>query len=102
MSGLTTEQKEFFRCLAESRKARNIERGVLTLQMDRLAIEAFETLWDSWVTAFGKEDATSYLIEAMCEEHHLLRRRLEYKVAEQRRGEIDRKPKGRRGDKGRS
>lgn len=102
MSELTTEQKEFFKGLSERRKARNMVRGVLTLQMDRHAIEAFETLWDSWVAAFGKEEATSYLIEAMCEEHHLLRRRLEYKVEAQRRGEIGRKPKGRRGDKGRS
>jgi hypothetical protein len=93
MNELTREQKDFFKGLSESRKARNIVRGVLTLQMDRLAIEAFETLWDSWVAAFGKEDATSYLIEAMCEEHHLLRRRLEYKVEAQRRGEIDIKPK---------
>ncbi len=96
MDPLTKEQKEFFKSLAERRKARNMVRGVLSLQMDRLAIEAFETLWDSWGAAFGLELATDYLIEGMCEEHHLLRRRLEYKVEAQRRGEIDRKPKGRR------
>lgn len=97
MSGaLTDVQKDFFKELAASRKARNLERGMLQLSIERKAIEAFETLWDSWVSAFGKEEATNYLIEAMVEEHHLLRRRLEYKVEAQRRGEIDRKPQRRR------
>jgi len=89
---LTTEQKEFFKGLAERRKAKCMTRGYLSVKMDLKAMDAFLTLWDSWVAAFGLEDATDYLIEAMCEEHHLLRRRLEYKVTEQRRGEIDRRP----------
>lgn len=96
MNELTSDQKAFFKDLSARRKARNVFRGVLQLTIERKAIEAFETLWDSWVSAFGKEEATDYLIEAMVEEHHLLRRRIEYKVAEQRRGEIDRKPKRRR------
>lgn len=93
MRELTTDQKDFFKELAAGRKARNLVRGKLELSIERRAIEAFETLWDSWVSAFGKEEATNYLIEAMCEEHHLLRRRLEYKVEAQRRGEIDPKSK---------
>lgn len=87
MNDLTKEQKEFFKSLAERRKARGMVRGVLSVKMDSTAIEGFLVLWDSWVAAFGLEDATDYLMEAMCEEHHLLRRRLEYKVEANRRGE---------------
>lgn len=92
MNQLTDEQKKFFKELADRRKARNMERGVLALKIDSSAIDAIETLWDSWVAAFGLEEATDYLIEAVVEEHHLIRRRLEYKIEAQRRGEIDRKP----------
>lgn len=86
-NGLTSDQKAFFKELSGRRKARNMLRGVLQLSIERRAIDAFETLWDSWVAAFGKEEATDYLIEAMVEEHHLLRRRLQYKVQAFQKGE---------------
>jgi hypothetical protein len=80
VTGISDDLKAIYSAQAASRKARAIERGALTLHLEKKALEAFLELWDSWVAVLGKEGATDNLIEGMIEQHERIRARLEYKL----------------------
>jgi hypothetical protein len=75
-----SELKEIFRQQAVVRRDRQIKRGILQISMEEMAIYAFNELWSSWVSVLGKEGATDCLIEAMIEEHELIRARILYQT----------------------
>lgn len=74
----TAEEKQFWKSVAERRKAKALRLGRWTIEMDEKAIVSCHELFTSWVAAFGKERAVDFLVEALVEEHFLLLDRLEY------------------------
>jgi len=75
----TEEEKQYWKAAAERRKETALRLGRWQIRIDPAAIVACHEIWTSWCAAFGKEQATDYLVEALVEEHHLLLARLEYK-----------------------
>lgn len=88
---LTDEQKLFFKELAAHKRSRGIESGKWCVQMDTAAIVTCHELFESWIRVFGKEGAVDHLLEALSEEHHLIRARLQYEIDQ--RGKKHAKPK---------
>jgi hypothetical protein len=95
LSDLPDEVKKYFVELAAKRKARGIVLRKWSIMMDSAALESVDTLWESWVRALGKRAAEDNLLEAMVNQHDLIRARLQYKVNNR-----DRESEGRGGNKG--
>jgi hypothetical protein len=83
---LSDAEKDLFKRLAADRRARGIRLGKWSVMMDTAAIETVDTLWESWVRALGKQKAVDNLVEAMGNQHELIRSRIQYEIEEKNRG----------------
>lgn len=86
MSELSDQEKDLFKRLAADRRARGIKLGKWSVMMDTAAIETIDTLWESWVRALGKQKAVDNLVEAMGNQHELIRSRIQFEIEEKKRG----------------
>ena len=75
---LSEEQKQLFKDMAARRKAKGIQLGRWSIMVEKSALETIHEFWESWVRVFGKEKAVDNLIEAMMNQHELIRQRLIY------------------------
>jgi nicotinamide mononucleotide adenylyltransferase len=80
VTDIPDDLKAAYSAQAAARKAKAIERGALTILLEKKALEAFLELWDSWVSVLGKEVATDNLIEGMIRQHEVIRARLTYQL----------------------
>ena len=88
----TEEEKQFWRSVAERRKATALRLGRWSVEMDEKAIVSCHEIFTSWIAAFGKERAIDFLVEALVEEHFLLLDRLEYAKKKKARKRGQRQP----------